>query len=85
MKTEGRLRNDSGTFKKKKDAVAEHDKMRTLVREKRFLDVAVEYNTKLKELLDKYEENFRHQKLSKSRSHIRLLIVSVGWAGFKKE
>ena len=29
------------TYKKKKEAVGEHDKMRTMVREKRFLDVNV--------------------------------------------
>ena len=30
-------------FQKKKDAEAEHDKIKTLVREKRFLDVKKEY------------------------------------------
>jgi integrase len=49
------------TFKKKKEAEAEHDKMRTLVREKKFLDVAKEYTATLGELLSKYEENFKSQ------------------------
>ena len=41
------------TFSKKKDAQAEHDKIKTLVREKRFLDVKKEYKTRLKELICK--------------------------------
>lgn len=49
------------TFKKKGDADAEHDKMRTLVREDKFLDVRKEYKTTLDELLNKYEENFDTQ------------------------
>jgi len=49
------------TFKKKKDAVAEHDKIRTLVREKRFLDVKKEYKSRFGELLVKYEPAYKHQ------------------------
>lgn len=49
------------TFAKKKDAVAEHDKIGTLTREKRFLDVKREYTTTLGGLLEKYEENYKDQ------------------------
>jgi integrase len=48
-------------FKKKKEANAEHDKIRTLVREKRFLDVKKDYRTRLSELVAKYKENFGNQ------------------------
>ena len=54
------------TFKKKREAEAEHDKIRTLVREKRFLDVKREYKTTLRELVDKYDENYRHQAIYKT-------------------
>jgi hypothetical protein len=47
------------TFAKKKDAGAGHDKLKTTVREKRFLDVKREYRTTLQELADKYRENFQ--------------------------
>jgi hypothetical protein len=49
------------TFSKKKDADAEQDKLKTLVREKRFLDVKREYRTTLQELADKYREDFQDQ------------------------
>ncbi len=49
-------------FDLKKDAEAEHDKMKTLVRENRFLDVKKEYKTIFKALVEKYEENFSHQR-----------------------
>lgn len=49
------------TFKKKKDAEAELGKRVSLIAEKRYLDVKKEYTTTLKELLAKYEENFKDQ------------------------
>ena len=49
------------TFKKKKDADAELGKRVSLIAEKRYLDVKREYKTTFKELVDKYEENFKTQ------------------------
>jgi integrase len=49
------------TFDKKKDAEGEHDKMKTLIREKRFLDVKKDYKGTLNELIEKYVENHKHQ------------------------
>jgi len=49
------------SFKKKKDAVAELGKRQSLMAEKRYLDVKKEYKTTLKELTDKYKENFQDQ------------------------
>jgi len=49
------------SFKKKKDAEAELGKRVSLIAEGRYLDVTKEYNTTLKELIDKYIENFQHQ------------------------
>lgn len=48
-------------FKKKKDATAELGKRVSLLAEKRYLDIKKDFKTTLKELLDKYEENFKHQ------------------------
>lgn len=49
------------SFKKKKDAEAELGKRVSLMAENRYLDVKKEYKTTLKELLAKYEENFKDQ------------------------
>jgi integrase len=49
------------SFKKKKDAEAELGKRVSLIAEGRYLDVKKDYKTILKELLKKYEENFKHQ------------------------
>lgn len=49
------------SFKKKKDAVAELGKWVSLMAENRYLDVKKDYKTVFKELLGKYEENFKHQ------------------------
>lgn len=49
------------SFKKKKDAEAELGKRVSLIAEGRYLDVKKEYKTTLKDLLDKYEENFGNQ------------------------
>jgi integrase len=49
------------SFKRKKDAEAELGKRVSLIREGRYLDVKKEYKTILKEVLDKYRENYRHQ------------------------
>lgn len=54
-------KREGRTFTKKKDAEAEHDKIKTLCREKRFLDVKEEYRTTLKDLVDRYHENFETQ------------------------
>jgi len=47
-------------FKKKKDAEAELGKRVSLIAEKRYLDVKKEFKTKLKDLTEKYAENFQH-------------------------
>ena len=49
------------SFKKKKDAEAELGKRVSLIAEGRYLDVKKEYHTTLKEVLEKYVENFQHQ------------------------
>ncbi len=49
------------TFKKKKDAVAEHSKVFALKSEGRYLDVKKECETTLKELTKIYTENHQHQ------------------------
>jgi len=49
------------TFKKKKDAEAELGKRVSLIGEHRYLDIKKDYTTTFKELLAKYEENFRDQ------------------------
>jgi hypothetical protein len=49
------------SFDKKKDAEAELGKRVSLIAENRYLDVKKEYRTTLGNLLDKYEENFKHQ------------------------
>jgi integrase len=54
------------SFKKKKDAEAELGKRVSLIAEKRYLDVKKDYNTTLKELLDKYTENHQNQACFKS-------------------
>ena len=48
-------------FKKKKEAEAELAKRISLIAEKRYLDVKKEYTTTLEEVLEKYEENYKHQ------------------------
>jgi len=49
------------SFKKKKDAEAELGKRVSLIAEGRYLDVKKEYKTTLKEVIEKYEENFQNQ------------------------
>jgi integrase len=49
------------SFRKKKDAVAEHGKRVSLIAENRYLDVKKDYKTTFRELLTKYEENHKHQ------------------------
>jgi integrase len=49
------------TFDKKKDAEAELGKRVSLIAENRYLDVKKDYKTLFKKLLEKYEENFKHQ------------------------
>jgi hypothetical protein len=60
------------SFKKKKDAEAELGKRVSLIAEKRYLDVKKDYNTTLKELLDKYTENHQHQASFKSWKEVCL-------------
>jgi integrase len=49
------------SFGKKKEAEAELGKRVSLIAENRYLDVKKDYKTTFKELLEKYEENFKHQ------------------------
>jgi integrase len=49
------------SFDKKKDAEAELGKRVSLIAEGRYLDVKKDYTTTFKELLDKYEENYKNQ------------------------
>ncbi len=49
------------SFSKKKEAEAELGKRVSLIAENRYLDVKKDYKTTLKELINKYEENFKHQ------------------------
>ncbi len=49
------------TFEKKKEAEAELAKRVALIAEGRYLDVKVEYTSTMGELLDKYQENHKHQ------------------------
>ena len=50
------------SFKKKKDAVAELGKRQSLMTERRYLDIKKEYTTTFEQLIEKYKENFKHQK-----------------------
>jgi len=54
------------SFKKRKDAEAELGKRVSLIAEHRYLDVKKDYKTKVGELLDKYEENYRTQSSFKN-------------------
>ena len=49
------------SFAKKRDAEAEMGKRVSLIAEKRYLDVKKDYTNTLKDLLDKYGENFEKQ------------------------
>jgi len=49
------------SFKKRKEAEAELGKRVSLIGEGRYLDVKKDYTTTLKELLTKYEENYKQQ------------------------
>ena len=48
-------------FKKRKEATAELGKRVSLIAEGRYLDVKKDYKTTLRELVEKYKENFNHQ------------------------
>jgi hypothetical protein len=48
-------------FKKKKDAEAELGKRVSLIAENRYLDVKKDYKMTLRQLIEKYDENHRHQ------------------------
>jgi integrase len=50
------------SFKKRKDAEAELGKRVSLIAEKRYLDVKRDYTTTLGDLLQKYTENYEHQR-----------------------
>jgi integrase len=49
------------SFKKRKEAEAELGKRVSLIAEGRYLDVKKDYKTTLKELLEKYKENYQNQ------------------------
>ena len=49
------------SFSKRKDAEAELGKRVSLIAEGRYLDVKRDYKTTLKELLEKYKENYQYQ------------------------
>jgi len=53
------------TFKTKKEATAELGKRQSLMAEKRYLDIKKDYTTTLGQLIEKYKENFKHQKYFK--------------------
>jgi len=50
------------SFRKRKDAEAELGKRVSLIAEGRYLDVKKDYTTTLGELIEKYKENYRHQR-----------------------
>ena len=50
------------SFKKRKDAEAEWGKRVSLIAEKRYLDIKKDYKNTLGQLIQKYTENFQHQK-----------------------
>jgi integrase len=54
------------SFKLKKDADAKHGKRVSLIAEGRYLDVRKDCKTTFGELLQKYEENFQHQRSFKN-------------------
>ena len=68
------------SFRKKKEAVAELGKRVSLIAENRYLDVKKDYRTTLKELLDKYVENFQHQSsfVDSKRHYIKNLKAHFG-------
>jgi len=68
------------SFKKKKDAEAELGKRVLLIAEGRYLYVKKEYNTTLKELINKYVENFQHQASYKTgkKYHIEHILNHFG-------
>ena len=49
------------SFRKRKEAEAELGKRVSLIAENRYLDVKKDYRSTLKELIEKYEENFKTQ------------------------
>jgi integrase len=54
------------SFKKRKNAEAELGKRVSLIAEGRYLDVKKDYKTTLKELLEKYKENYQNQSSFKT-------------------
>ena len=68
------------SFKKKKDAEAELGKRVSLIAEGRYLDVKKEYKTTLKEVIEKYEENFKNQASYKTgkKYHIDHILNYFG-------
>jgi len=57
------------SFKKKKDAEAELGKRVSLIAESRYLDMKKDYKTTVKELIEKYQENFGDQSSYKSAKY----------------
>jgi hypothetical protein len=68
------------SFKKRKDAEAELGKRVSLIAEGRYLDVKKEYLTTLKEVIEKYEENFKNQAGYKTgkKYHIEHILNHFG-------
>ena len=64
--TDKRIRQ---SFKKKKDAEAELGKRVSLIAENRYLDMKKDYKTTVKELIEKYQENFGDQSSYKSAKY----------------
>jgi hypothetical protein len=58
------------SFKKKKGAEAELVKRVSLIAEGRYLDVKKEYKTTLKQILVKYEENYKKQSSYKTAKKV---------------
>ena len=56
------------SFKKRKEAEAELGKRISLMAEKRYLDVKKDYRSTFGELVDRYIENFQHQKSFSTKS-----------------
>ena len=67
------------SFKKKKDAQAELGKRVSLIAEGHYLDVKKDYRTTLKELFDKYVENFQRQASYKTGKKYHIEHIRNGF------
>jgi integrase len=64
------------SFKKRKDAEAELGKRVSLIAEGRYLDVKKEYKTTLKELVEKYKDNYQNQASFKTGKKYHITHIS---------